>query len=38
MRVEYTWIDRQGIALMIVVAALALVLTTSALWIGLRPV
>jgi hypothetical protein len=38
MRVEYPLIDRQGIALMIVVAALALVLITSALWIGLRPV
>jgi hypothetical protein len=37
MRVEYPWIDRQGIALMIVVGALALVLSTTALWIGLRP-
>jgi hypothetical protein len=32
---EHPWIDRQGIALVTVVA---LVLTTSALWIGLRPI
>jgi hypothetical protein len=38
MRVETPLIDGQGIALVIVVAALALLLTTSALWIGLRPV
>ena len=31
-------IDRQGIALVIVVAVLALVLTISALWIALRPI
>jgi hypothetical protein len=37
MRVEAPWIDRQGIALVIVVVALALVLTASVLWIGLYP-
>ena len=35
---EHPRIDGQGIALVIVVAVLALVLTTSALWIGLRPI
>jgi hypothetical protein len=35
---EYPWIDRQGIALVIVVTVLALVLIASALWIGLRPI
>jgi hypothetical protein len=35
---EHPWIDRQGIALVIVVTVVALVLTTSALWIGLRPI
>jgi hypothetical protein len=37
MRVEYPRIDSQGIALVIIVTALALLLTASALWIGLRP-
>jgi hypothetical protein len=37
MRVETPLIDGQGIALVIVTVALALVLTASALWIGLRP-
>jgi hypothetical protein len=35
---EHFLIDRQGIALVIVVAVLALVLTISALWIALRPI
>jgi hypothetical protein len=30
------WIDAQGIALLLTVAALAVVLGTAALWIGLR--
>ena len=29
-------IDRQGVTLVLIVAALALVLTATALWIGLR--
>jgi hypothetical protein len=37
VRVETPWIDRQGIALVIVTVALALVLTASVLWAGLRP-
>jgi hypothetical protein len=37
MRVETPWIDRQGIALVIVAVALALALTASVLWVGLRP-
>jgi hypothetical protein len=37
MRVETPRIDRQGIALVIVTVALALVLTASVLWVGLRP-
>jgi hypothetical protein len=35
-RSELPFIDRQGVALVLIVTILALMLTTVALWIGLR--
>jgi hypothetical protein len=35
-RSEQPWIDSEGIALVLIVAFLAVVLITAALWIGLR--